>query len=75
MKKLLLILFTLVSSFAHSQDSLRVSELESVQVIGIKPIKKEPITLTTIGIDSIRHTLQGNDPFFVMLGYFGFWRM
>jgi len=66
MKRLLVILFTLVTSFAYSQDSLRTTELESVQVIGIKPIKKEPITLTTIGIDSIRHSLQGNDPFFVM---------
>ena len=66
MKKLLLILFTLVSSFTYSQDTLRTTELESVQVIGIKPIKKEPITLTTIGIDSIRHTFQGNDPLFVM---------
>jgi iron complex outermembrane receptor protein len=66
MKKLLLILLTLQSFLSYSQDSIKVNLLESVQIIGIKPIKKEPVTLTTIGIDSIRHTFQGNDPFFVM---------
>ena len=66
MKKILLILFTLQSLFTYSQDSIKTNLLESVQVVGIKPIKKEPVTITTIGIDSIRHTLQGNDPFFVM---------
>ena len=66
MKRLFLVLFTLSSIISYSQDSLKITDLESVQVVGIKPIKKEPITLTTIGIDSIRHTFQGSDPFFIM---------
>jgi iron complex outermembrane receptor protein len=66
MRKLIFILSIFLSQSIFGQDTLKTHNLDSVQVVGIKPIKKEPITITTIGIDSIRHTLQGDDPFFVM---------
>jgi hypothetical protein len=66
MKKYLILLFTLTSLIAYSQDTTKTFLLDSIQVVGIKPQKKEPITITTIKIDSIRHNINGNDPFFVM---------
>lgn len=65
MKKVLFLLTLIVFQLSFSQDSLSIT-LDDIQVIGIKPIKREPITLTKIGVDSIRMTFNGNDPFFVI---------
>lgn len=66
MKKYLILLLTLLSLISYSQDTTKTFLLDSIQVVGIKPQKKEPITMTTVKIDSIRNNINGNDPFFVM---------
>jgi iron complex outermembrane receptor protein len=66
MKKCLILLLSLISLVSYSQDSTKTFLLDSIQVVGIKPQKKEPVTLTTLKIDSVSNTINGNDPFFVM---------
>jgi len=68
MKKLLLLSISLfLVTLLFSQDTIKTNILlEDIEVIGIKPIKREPMTLTKIDIDSIRQTFNGSDPFFVM---------
>lgn len=66
MKKVLFLLTLFMFQLTFSQDTLQNITLDDIQVIGIKPIKREPITLTKIGIDSIRMAFNGNDTFFVI---------
>ena len=65
MKKLLLIL-TLITSNLFAQDSIQPISLEEVQVVGIKTKKEDPVSITTIELDSINSEYLGDDPFFLI---------
>ncbi len=42
-------------------------DLKEFQVVGIRPIKSDPVSITTIETDSIRSlTNSGSDPFFIL---------
>jgi len=64
MKKLILLLLISFPFLGKSQDTLKTNILDSVQVIGIKPLKTEPITLNSIKLDTI--SVNGQDPFFIL---------
>lgn len=68
MKKILLLFTLLYSTFVVSQDlgkdSIRLLEF---QVVGIRPLRGDPLTITTIESDSIKNISNvGSDPFFVL---------
>lgn len=70
MKKfIIIILLSILSLNLFSQDSLREVNLSEVQVVGIKPTKLEPITISTLIIDSITNFYKGDDPFFIINRY------
>lgn len=64
MKKLILLLLISFPFLGKSQDTIKINTLDSVQVIGIKPLRKEPITLSSIKLDTI--SVNGQDPFFIL---------
>jgi iron complex outermembrane receptor protein len=62
LRRILLLLF-LISNFAFSQEM----DLVEFQVIGIRPTKSDPVTITTIESDSVRDVSNaGSDPFFTL---------
>lgn len=61
-------LFISLTIFAQI-DTTKVLNMNELQVIGIKTEIYEPVTLTTIKLDSIKNTYQGNDPFFTLNRY------
>jgi len=47
-------------------DSLKVKQINEVQVVGIRSPLFEPVTSNTFKIDSTLKTYQGQDPFFIL---------
>src|ERR1035437_7371281 len=70
MKKIITLLLILISfqSWSQTKDSIITQTISEIQIIGIRPDKLEPITLTTIQSDSIR-SIQSGDPFFILNRY------
>lgn len=67
MRKILLILALSLFTFSGiSQDTTKTHTISEVQVVGIKTEKYEPITISSISMDSIKNSYQGNDPFFIL---------
>lgn len=71
MKHLLITFLTLISFVAFGQDTLRfdslkVKQINEVQVVGIRSPLFEPVTSNTFKIDSTLKTYQGQDPFFIL---------
>lgn len=71
MRRILAFLLATTASAAAAQDTLTVrpdsaAAIEAVQVIGVRPTKSEPFTLTQIKVDSTRPFTNGGDPFFTM---------
>jgi iron complex outermembrane recepter protein len=66
MKKLtlLFISFLMISSVFSQTDSSKT--LSEIQVVGIRPLKREPITITNIKEDTFKTIYQGKDPFFII---------
>lgn len=63
MKKIILFLL-LLPIYSFSQDTLKLDEF---QVIGIRPTKIDPVSITTVESDSVRFlTNSGSDPFFTL---------
>ena len=57
------------NSNAQQKDSIqniKKMELDEVQVVGIRPTLEEPVTMTTIEIDSVQSGLNATDPFFLI---------
>ena len=65
MKKLFVIL-TLITSNSFAQDSIQPISLEEIQVVGIKTKKEDPVSMTTIKLDSLNSEYLGDDPFFLI---------
>lgn len=65
-KSLLFYLSILLTNLCFSQSDTLINKLDQVQVIGIRSSSREPVSLTTIKVDSIRNTLSGQDPFFLL---------
>lgn len=71
MKYLLITFLTLISLMSFGQDTLRfdslkVKQINEVQVIGIRSPQFEPVTSNTFKMDSTLKTYQGQDPFFIL---------
>jgi iron complex outermembrane recepter protein len=71
MKHLLITFLTLISLMSFSQDTLRldslkVKQMNEVQVVGIRSPQFEPVTSNTFKMDSTLKTYQGQDPFFIL---------
>lgn len=71
MKHLLITFLTLISLMSFGQDTLRfdslkVKQINEVQVVGIRSPLFEPVTSNTFKIDSTLKTYQGQDPFFIL---------
>jgi len=65
MKKILTIIALLFSMVANSKSIKDTVQINQVQVIGIKSEYYEPVTSSSICLDSIT-SYQGDDPFFIL---------
>jgi len=73
LRNLLLLITILFFHNSYSQsDTIPIIDstfqIENVQVIGIRPTKNEPITLTTLKVDSLNY-VPASDPFFLINRY------
>lgn len=69
LRNILILVLTLFFYKSYSNDTTNITqEIESVQVIGIRPLKKEPISLTTLKVDSLDY-IKSSDPFFLINRY------
>ena len=65
MKKILILLLTICSITSKSQDTTKLIELRTIQIIGIGLNSREPITQSKVNCDSISFLNRQKDPFFI----------
>jgi len=65
---LIITLFISLTMFAQI-DTTKTFTMSELQVVGIKTESYEPVTISSINLDSIKNTYQGNDPFFTLNRY------